>query len=239
VASFNHRTNTIITFMKIATFIIFICWNILPLSLYSQTLKPGKDWLEAVNVSMTMTKLMGKEVVKVIKDSTIEGANQPVYARINGVKFKNGTIEVKVLSRLQPNAPATARGFIGIAFRINDSNSKFEGIYIRPTNGRATDQVRRNHSIQYFSYPDYSFDRLRKEAPEKYESYADMGLNEWITLKIVVKDSEAKLFINNKKQPSLIVNDLKLGPDASGTIGLWVDIGTEGYFSDLKIQQDK
>ncbi|MDP4400325.1 hypothetical protein QR508_24095, partial [Escherichia coli] len=89
-----------------------------------------------------------------------------------------------------------ARGFIGIAFRINNNASQFESIYIRPTNGRANDQVRRNHSIQYFSYPDYPFSRLRKETPEQYESYADMGLNEWITLKIVVLDSQAKLFIN-------------------------------------------
>jgi hypothetical protein len=84
------------------------------------------------------------------------------------------------LSRLLPNAPGSARGFIGLAFRNKDDNSKFESIYIRPTNGRADDQVRRNHSIQYFSFPDYDFERFRKEAPEKYESYAVMGLIEWI-----------------------------------------------------------
>ena len=146
---------------------------------------------------------------------------------------------MKVLSRLVPNAPETARGFIGIAFRINDNNSKFECIYIRPTNGRANDQIRRNHSIQYFSFPDYTFDRLRKEAPEKYESYADMGLNEWIKLKIIIKDSHAELFINDSKQPSLIVNDLKNGTNSSGAIGLWVDVGTEGYFTGLKILKDQ
>jgi hypothetical protein len=54
-------------------------------------------------------------------------------------------------------------------------------------------------------------------------------------LKMVVKDATAKLFLNENKQPSLIVNDLKLGANTSGTIGLWVDIGTEGYFSDLKV----
>jgi len=31
------------------------------------------------------------------------------------------------------------------------------------------------------------------------------------------------------------VNDLKLGTAVSGSIGLWVDIGTEGYFKDLKV----
>ena len=133
------------------------------------------------------------------------------------------------------NASETARGFIGLAFRINDDNTKFENIYIRPTNGRANDQVRRNHSIQYFSYPEFKFDRLRKESPERYESYADMELNRWITLRIEVNGTQAKLFLDNNKQPSLIVNDLKHGADASGAIALWGDVGTEGYFKDLKI----
>jgi len=145
---------------------------------------------------------------------------------LKGIEFKNGTIEVRELSRLLSTAPPTARGFIGIAFRIKEDNSKFECIYIRPTNGRADDQVRRNHSIQYFSYPEYKFDRLRKESPEQFESYADMGLNEWIKMKIVVNGNKAQLFLNANQQPSLIVNDLKLGADLSGGIGLYVDNGT-------------
>jgi hypothetical protein len=188
---------------------------------------------------MSIEKFMGKAVVKVIKDSTVKEFDEPTFTKLKGIDFKNGTIEVKVWSRLLPNAPELARGFIGIAFRINDSNSKFESIYIRPTNGRASDQLRRNHSIQYFSFPDYKFERLRKEAPGVYESYADMGLNEWIKLKIIVKDSQAKFFINDSKQPSLIINDLKHGANSSGAIGLWVDVGTEGFFSELTIQKDK
>lgn len=142
------------------------------------------------------------------------------------------------MSRLLPNAPEGARGFIGIAFRINHSNTKFESIYIRPTNGRADNQIRRNHSIQYISFPDYKLDRLRKEAAGEYESYADMALNEWIKLKIILRNSQAMLFINENKQPSLIVNDLKHGANSSEAIALWVDIGTEGFFSELKIQKE-
>ncbi len=219
--------------------LLFICFFVGSLRLYAQNIKLDKNKFEAIGSYISIEKLMGKEVVKVIQDSTVTNANQPTYARLKNIDFKNGTIEVTVLSRLSPNAHEGARGFIGIAFRINDSNSKYECIYIRPTNGRADDQVRRNHSIQYYSFPDYKFDRLRKESPEKYESYADMGLNEWIKLKIVIKDSNAKFFINNAGQPALIVNDLKHGPDASGAIGFWIDLGTEGYFADLKIIKDQ
>jgi hypothetical protein len=196
-----------------------------------------KDKLEPNKVSMSVEKMDGKDVVKVVKDPAVKEADQPTYVKLKDIEFKDGTIEVRVLSKLVPNAPEFARGFIGVAFRIDDTNSKFECIYIRPTNGRAEDQIRRNHSIQYFSYPDYTFQRLRKEAPEQYESYADMGLNEWINMKIVVKGAQAKLFLNTNKQPSLVVNDLKHGADASGSIGLWVDGGTEGYFADVKISK--
>lgn len=222
---------------KQVTFLFFGIFLLRGQSLQSQSIKLNKSTLEAVHVSMSLEKLMGREVVKVIKDSTIDQTDAPTFAKLKGFEFSNGTIEINVLSRLLPNAPVSARGFIGLAFRINNDNSKFESIYIRPTNGRAESQVRRNHSIQYFSYPDYDYERFRKEAPEQYESYADMALNEWIKLKIVVKDARAQLYLNENKQPSLIINDLKHGASTSGSVGLWIDIGTEGFFSDLKISK--
>lgn len=191
--------------------------------------------LKVVNSFMSLEKLDEDEVVRVTKDPIIKKFDEPTFVGINNLDFINGTIEVKVLSRLLPDAPDFSRGFIGIAFRINDNNSKFESIYIRPTNSRADDQVRRNHSIQYFAYPDYKFQRLRKESPEMYESYSDMELNEWITMRIAVNGDKAKLFINDNEHPSLVVNDLKLGSNVKGAIGLFVDVGTEGFFKDLKV----
>jgi hypothetical protein len=225
--------------MKSIRLAVVGCLLLASTSLYAQSVKLSKNTLEPVQVSMSVAKVMGHEAVKVIKDATVKGVDEPTFVRIKGVEFTNGTIEVKVLSRLLPTAPQFARGFIGVAFRINENNSKYESIYLRPTNARAEDQVRRNHSIQYYSYPDYKFDRLRKEAPEAYESYTDMALNEWITMKIVVNGQQTKLFLNDNKQPSLVVNDLKLGADTSGGIGLWVDVGTEGFFTDLKIYNDR
>lgn len=221
--------------MKRLKFILvgFLALNVLNLD--AQVIRFEKDKLEPTNVSMSLEKLMGKYVVKVMKNPILKEVDQPTFVKIKGTNFQNGTIEVSVLSRLLPDANELARGFIGVAFRINEDNTKFESIYIRPTNARADDQIRRNHSIQYFSFPDFPFMRTRKETPEKYESYTDMALNEWIKIKITVKDSKAQLFINDAVQPNLIVNDLKHGADSSGAIGLWVDVGTEGYFKDLKI----
>jgi len=215
--------------------LLFIVGILLSITSYSQTIKLEPGRLEAVKVYMSIEKLMGSEAVRVVKDSTVTLNDEPTFVKIKGVNFKNGIIEIKVLSRLLKNAPDFARGFIGVAFRINDSITKFECIYLRPVNARVGDQVRRNHSIQYYSYPDYKFDRFRKEAPEKYESYTDMEMNKWITMRIEVKDAQAKLFIDKNQQPSLIVNDLKHGANASGAIAFWVETGTEGFFKDLKI----
>jgi hypothetical protein len=221
--------------MKRLKFILvgFLALNALNLNV--QVIRFEKDKLEPSNVLMSLEKLMGKDVVKVRKNTALKEVDQPTFVKIKGTNFQSGTIEVSVLSKLLPDADQFARGFIGVAFRINEDNTKFESIYIRPTNARADDQIRRNHTLQYFSFPDFPFMRTRKETPEKYESYADMALNEWIKIRITVKDSNSQLFINDAIQPCLIVNDLKHGAASSGSIGLWVDVGTEGYFKDLKI----
>jgi len=149
--------------------------------------------------------------------------------------FSNGTIEVDVVGKIGKNAPQGSRGFVGVAFRIPEDTSKFECFYIRPTNGRAEDQMRRNHSTQYISYPDFPWYRLREENPGKYESYTDLVPGVWTNLKIEVSGSKALLFVNGSSQPVLIVTDLKHEENAAGNIGLWIGSGTEAYFSNLKI----
>ena len=222
--------------MKI--FILFIIAFLASMSsLMAQSISSNTNNFEAAQAYMTEGKLDGKSIIKVEMDSTVKLYDEPTFIKVKNIEFKDGTIEVNVLSKFLPNAPDWARGFIGIAFRINNDNSKFEGMYIRPSNGRVNDQVRRNHSTQYFSYPDHKFSDFRKTDPEKYESYADMAMNEWIKMKIAVKGEHAELFINDSTQPCLVVNDLKYGADMSGSIGLWVGPGTEGYFSELKILQ--
>jgi hypothetical protein len=153
------------------------------------------------------------------------------------VDFGNGTIEVDLASVLADDAPDYARGFIGVAFRIGDGPA-FEGLYLRPVNSTADDQVRRNHSTQYFSYPAYDFARLRAESPERYESYVDIRLDHWIHVKIVVHDTEARLYVAGAEQPALVVLDLKLGSAQRGGVGFWIESGTVGYFHDLRVTRE-
>ncbi|MCF0073864.1 hypothetical protein LZD49_25515 [Dyadobacter sp. CY261] len=161
--------------------------------------------------------------------------NEKTFAVLKEVDFHNGTIEATISGQPQANAGEGARGFVGIAFRVAADTSKMELLYIRPTNGRANDQVRRNHSTQYVSQPGYPWEKLRKETPEKYEAYADMVPAEWTKIKIEVKDETAKLYVNGAAQPTLIVNDLKQGKDLRGNVALWIGPGTLGHFTDVKV----
>jgi hypothetical protein len=150
--------------------------------------------------------------------------------------FHNGAIEVDLAGSPAAGAASAARGFIGIAFRLQ--NGQYEYIYLRPTNGRADDQVRRNHSTQYSSHPNFSFADARQQAPEKYESYVDLESGVWTRYRIVVERTKARLYVNGASQPCLIVNDLKLS-DSSGGAALWIGPGTEGYFASLKVEAAK
>ena len=164
---------------------------------------------------------------------TSEGGDNG-FAIVGGPEFQDGTIEIDLTGEPGAGAQSTARGFAGVAFHIAPDAAKFEVIYLRPSNGRADDQERRNHSTQYDSFPDYPWFRLRKETPGKYESYVDLIPGEWTKVKITVSGVKAKLHVHGLEQPSLLVNDLKLGI-ARGAIALWVGPGTVAHFSNLKV----
>lgn len=212
------------------------------LSLACLTISHAQDFkkypLKIENIIPIATK-NSAEVYKGKEVLTIEQENSREYAFsiVKETDFHNGVIEIEVAGQPSVNAPAFARGFVGVAFRVSKDTSKFELLYVRPTNARSDDQVRRNHSTQYISYPSYPWEKLREESPEKYESYADLVSGEWTKITIEVTDDKARLFVNGASQPSLIINDLKHGKDLRGRIALWIGPGTIARFSELKIKK--
>jgi hypothetical protein len=163
-----------------------------------------------------------------------EADDDSMLAIVPASDFKDGTIEIDVAGTPIPQVP-NARGFIGVAFRVQAHPDSFECLYIRPTNARCDDQQRRNHSVQYTCGPAFSFRRLRAESPETYEAYADMETGAWTHLKVEVAGTKARLYVNHAPQPALIVNDLKLG-DTRGAIALWSHTFTDGYFANLRVR---
>ncbi len=160
--------------------------------------------------------------------------DENTYARVIGSDFHNGIIEVDVKGSLMKDAFAEARGFVGIAFRINDNDSEFECFYIRPTNGRdCTDPVRKSHGCQYFTYPGYIFSYYREFGIEGFEAKADtIALDEWAHIKIEVNGEKAKFYVDDVLV--LSSDKLKHG-DSHGGIGLWTSCGAEGSFKNLTV----
>ena len=224
------------------TFIIML--SLCAVATYGQKLTLGNQEFELKNVSGAITELDGEKDLKIERDlgaipfdiNRLEATvDEPTYAKLADLDFENGIIEVKMLSRIQDPSPfQSAQGFIGAAFRISEDDSAFESIYLRPKVGRSDNQFSRNHTVQYFAYPDHKFERLRKEAPGRYETTAPVDINEWITMRIEVAGEKATLFINDAKYSTFVV-DKMLGKTTHGAIGLWVDIGTIGYFKDLRV----
>lgn len=172
------------------------------------------------------------EVIKTDKQLPDENT----YLKVSGIEFHNGVIEVDVCGRLLPDAPDYARGFIGIVFRANRNDNEFESFYIRPTNGKGcTDPVRKVHGCQYFSYPGYTFSYFREFGIADYENKVDtIALNEWSHIRAEIKDDKGVFFVDGVKV--LEVNGFKHGPYSKGSVGLYVDIGTDGYFRNLQIE---
>lgn len=197
-----------------------------PVLINQETLLPSLVAVEDV-------LLDGEPVVRVAKNVREHEYGLRSCAVVPGCDFRNGVIEVDVRSRILPDAPDLARGFIGIAFRVPEIDGPFECFYLRPANGRCDDPERRTHAVEYFSYPNYTFAYFRAKGITKYEAPADICLDEWIHVRIEVDGTKGKLYTNGVNV--LSVEDMKGRADAKGSIALFVDIGTEGFFKNLKV----
>jgi hypothetical protein len=196
------------------------------------------------NVTAEPAALQGKKAVKVtiteaarLQVQSAAGATVEQLAVLEDVDFDNGVIEAEIAGAPMAGAGAGARGFVGLAFRLQGDMRTYDAFYLRPTNGRADDQVRRNHSAQYIAHPDWPWFRLRKETPEKYESYVDLVPGELTKVKIEVRGAQARLYVHDQPQPTLLVNDLKSGANGKGGIALWLDVGTEAHFRNLTVSR--
>lgn len=204
----------------------------------------SEESAEPVKFEAAAVTYRGRRAVRIVNIEAPETkTREQVLAIVKASDFKDGKIEADVAGVPRQGAKPSTRGFVGIAFRIQEhapnraqgDGSRYEAFYLRMTNGRADDQLQRNHSAQYVSEPDFPWQRLREENPGRYESYVDLEAGGWTRIKIVVSGTKAQLYVNNAEQPCLIVNDLKLG-ETHGPVALWTGSDTEAYFSNLTIR---
>lgn len=207
-------------------------------TLHAQTISlETPDQFKLVNVKAETVMFKGRKALRVSDAAAAGIGDEGRLVVVTKTDFQDGIIEIDMAGEPGPGAAEGARGFVGVAFRVAPDRSRFECFYLRPTNGRAEDQVRRNHSAQYISVPGFPWHRLRKEFPEKYETYVDLLPAEWTKVKIEVRGEKARLYVNGVEQPALLVNDLKQG-QSKGAIALWVGTGTIAHFANLRIKSD-
>ena len=222
--------------MRVSTLILFLIATALT-GVQAQTIRlDSLDQLKLVNVKAEVVTFKGKKAVRVDDSAPPSLGDEGRLAILPNTDFQDGVIEVDLTGEPRAGAGEGARGFVGIAFRVAPDQSRFECIYLRPTNGRAEDQVRRNHSVQYISMPGFPWHLLRKEFPEKYESYVDLVAGEWTKVRIEVRGDKARLFVNGVEQPTLLINDLKQA-QSKGSVALWIGPGTLAHFANLRISK--
>lgn len=188
------------------------------------------DGFELVGTKAEPARYRAKEALHVVES----GARGEALAIVKDSDFGDGEIELEVAGMPAKGAVEGARGFIGVAFRLSAQND-YEAFYVRPTNGRADDQLRRNHATQYVSHPQWTWQKLRTEFPGKYESYTDLEPGVWTHLRVWVAGGKARLYVNRAAEPCLIVNDLRKGV-RRGKIALWIGDGTDAYFANLRVR---
>lgn len=164
----------------------------------------------------------------------VDYVDMPTFA-VLPVTFLNGCISVDILSRLNSHAPDYARAFAGLAYRISENNESFEFVYLRPLNGVSLDPPppRNKRAVQYFAYPDWRYERLRETYPDgRCEAAADILPNTWINLRLDINAQAIDVFVDHHLV--MKISEPKAIPQF-GKVGLFVDIGTEAFFSNLEI----
>jgi hypothetical protein len=127
--------------------------------------------------------------------------------------FGDGTIEVDIALHGHPS-------FAGIVFRAEGAND-YELIYVRPHLSRQED------ALQYT--PVFNgFEGWQLYNGKGFTAPAELPVNRWVHLRLVVSGYSARLFVDNAPEPQLVVSDLKR-PWARGQIGLWGRFGGANF----------
>ncbi|MFK4759382.1 hypothetical protein ACI3KS_00460 [Microbacterium sp. ZW T5_45] len=211
---------------------------------YAATLETLPDGSTLRGVTARSASVAGRDALRVeltdqITTQGIPGVDyvdQPTYVELP-VTLRTGSIEVDILSRLNRKTTFDSRAFAGIAFHASADASAFQSVYLRPLNGRKADPPppRDRRAIQYFAYPEWPFDTLRDQRPDEgYEAAADIGPDEWITLNVRIDEDVITARVDGT---AVLRVERLLAAPIDGAVGLFVDIGTEAFFSNLTISQ--
>ncbi|MBX3380144.1 MAG: hypothetical protein KF805_08605 [Phycisphaeraceae bacterium] len=142
-------------------------------------------------------------------------------AVLKDFEMKDAVIDVDI-------ATTAKRGFAGIQFRIDPSNGSGEWVYVRPHKSGLPDAQQYTPFLnggaawQIYSGPGFI-------GPVEIPS------GQWFHFRLEVTGAQARMFVGDMKQPSLVIDDLKSG-NRAGLLALSVLTGTT-YFSNFELRE--
>ncbi len=150
-------------------------------------------------------------------------------AVLDGVLMGDGVIEVDLRGK-----NVTQQSFLGIAFHVVDWTT-YDAVYFRPFNFRAVGAEQRAHSVQYFSPPANTWQKLRTERTGQFEKAVEPPPDPdgWFHVRIVLANAKVRVFVDGAATPCLEVDDL--GEAKSGGVALWAGNGSDGSYANLTI----
>jgi len=191
----------------------------------------GKTW-KVINADFKPFVENGKAVVRLKPRGESRTGSVIGLALVEGLEFAEGAIDIDLKGKGK-----IQRSFVGVAFNVADEKN-FEAVYFRPFNFVRDDKAFRARSVQYVAWPDYTWEKLREEKPGVFESAVNPVPNPagWFHAHIEVTKKKVSVFVNEAKEPCLVVD--RLGARENGRVGLWVD-SRDGAFANLKILPTK
>jgi len=161
-----------------------------------------------------------------------DSATRVAGLAISTEQFVTGTIEIDLKGK-----NVRQKSFLGVAFNIVDEKT-FEAVYFRPFNfkGEAPADTR---AVQYIAWPGHTWEKLRKDKPGQFENRVNLVPNPdaWFRARIEVGEKQVRVFVDDAKDPSLIVTRLAAG-SIKRPVGLFIDVD-DGHYANLKVTSTK
>ncbi|MBS2022203.1 MAG: hypothetical protein JST92_07315, partial [Deltaproteobacteria bacterium] len=108
----------------------------LALVLAAATLLSAPEKLEVINGTVEKSMHDDRPAVKLTIAKGKEDSDEDMMAILPGTDFTDGTLEVDVNGAPRAGTGPSSKGFIGLAFRVQQGGEGSELLYIRPVNGR-------------------------------------------------------------------------------------------------------
>ena len=181
------------------------------------------EGLKLVNAKVESVSYKSRKAIRVTDDAPEGTSDDGRFVVVTSSQFQDGLIEVDVAGdriaiAAETNADLSVSHFDWFTMVHLLRLSTFAPLtgalrtscnaIIRLSTSPLVQRVRRRVWLRERGSWNPLWNRLRQESPGKYETYVDLVPGEWTKMKIEVKGYTARLYVNDAREPTLIVNRL-------------------------------